>query len=47
MYENTMSRRDVRRLLGGCVKELREERGLSCAELGRRSGLSDLEDHAP
>ncbi len=43
MYEDTMSRRDVRRLLGGCVKELREERGLSRAELGRRSGMSDME----
>ena len=43
MHEDTMSRRDVRRLLGGCVREIREERGLSRAELARRSGMSDMQ----
>ncbi len=43
MYEDTMSRRDIRRLLGARVRELREERGLSQDELGNRSGMSDME----
>ncbi len=43
MYEDVLSRRDIRRLVGGCVRRLREARGWSRAELGDRSGLSDLE----
>ncbi len=43
MYEDAVSRRDIRRLVGARVKGLREERGLSRIELGDRSGLSDLE----
>ena len=43
MYEDVVSRRDIRRLVGARVKGLREERGLSRTELGNRSGLSDLE----
>jgi transcriptional regulator with XRE-family HTH domain len=43
MYENVLSRRDIRRLVGARVKALREERGWSRTELGNRSGLSDLE----
>ncbi len=43
MYADTMNRRDVRKLLGARVRELREDRGLSRDELGRRSGMSDME----
>ena len=43
MYEDVLSRRDIRRLLGARVTALREERGWSRTELGDRSGLSDLE----
>jgi len=43
MYEDVLSRRDVRRLVGERVKGLREERGWSRVVLGNRSGLSQLE----
>jgi transcriptional regulator with XRE-family HTH domain len=43
MYEDALSRRDIRRLVGARVKGLREERVWSRAELGDRSGLSELE----
>ena len=43
MWENAVTRRDIRKLFGARVKELREERGLSREELGYRSGMSDLE----
>ncbi len=37
------NRRDIRKLLGARVRELREERGLSQDELGNRSGMSDMQ----
>lgn len=43
MYEDVLSRRDIRRLVGARVKGLREERGWSRTELGDRSGLSEME----
>ena len=43
MYEDVTSRREIRKLLGARVRELREERGLDRLELGCRSGMSDLE----
>jgi transcriptional regulator with XRE-family HTH domain len=43
MYEDVRTRRDIRKLLGARVKKVREERGLGRLELGRRSGLSEME----
>ncbi len=43
MYEDITNRRDIRKLLGARVRELRKERGLSQDELGNRSGMSDME----
>ena len=43
MYEDDRTRRQIRKLLGARVRALREERELGRLELGRRSGLSDLE----
>ena len=43
MYGDDRTRRDIRKLFGARVKALREERGLGRLELGRRSGMSDLE----
>ena len=42
-YHEMVNRRDIRRILGARVRELRQERGLSHTELGDRSGLSDME----
>ncbi len=43
MYEDVTNRRDIRKLLGARVRELRKERGLSQDELGNRCGMSDME----
>ncbi len=38
-----MLRRDIRKELGALVRRLREERGLGPAQLGDRSGLTEME----
>ena len=43
MWEDALTRREVRKLLGARVRELREERGLDRLALGYRSGMSDME----